>query len=54
MIALQIVSGVFLAHMDLPPVAQAAHILLASIIFGAQFYLLLNLRRTAGLQGGRS
>ena len=53
MIALQIVTGVLLSYLALPPVAQAAHILLASLIFGAQFYLLLNLRRSAGLQGGR-
>ncbi|MFC0515935.1 heme A synthase [Mucilaginibacter angelicae] len=43
MITLQIVTGILLSYMALPPVAQAAHIVLASLIFGAQFYLLLNL-----------
>jgi cytochrome c oxidase assembly protein subunit 15 len=43
MITLQIVTGILLSYLALPPVAQAAHIVLASLIFGAQFYLLLNL-----------
>jgi len=42
-IMLQVVTGVLLSYWSLPPVAQAAHILLASFIFGAQFYLMLNL-----------
>ena len=43
MIMLQIVTGVLLSYWALPPFAQAAHIVLASLIFGAQFYLMLNL-----------
>jgi cytochrome c oxidase assembly protein subunit 15 len=43
MIMLQIVAGILLSYWSLPPFAQAAHILLASLIFGAQFYLMLNL-----------
>jgi cytochrome c oxidase assembly protein subunit 15 len=46
MIMLQIVTGIILSYWSLPPVAQAAHILLASLIFGAQFYLMLNLYRS--------
>jgi cytochrome c oxidase assembly protein subunit 15 len=42
-IMLQVVTGVLLSYWSLPPYAQAAHILLASFIFGAQFYLMLNL-----------
>jgi cytochrome c oxidase assembly protein subunit 15 len=42
-ITLQIVTGILLSYMALPPVAQASHIVLASLLFGAQFYLLLNL-----------
>ncbi len=42
-IMLQIVTGILLSYWSLPPFAQAAHIVLASLIFGAQFYLLLNL-----------
>ncbi|MDB4925689.1 COX15/CtaA family protein [Mucilaginibacter sp.] len=53
MIALQIVTGIMLSYFALPPVAQAAHILLASLVFGAQFYLMLNLYQSVNLQGGR-
>ncbi|PWK76450.1 cytochrome c oxidase assembly protein subunit 15 [Mucilaginibacter oryzae] len=42
-ITLQIVTGILLSYLALPPVAQASHIVLASLLFGAQFYLLLNL-----------
>jgi cytochrome c oxidase assembly protein subunit 15 len=52
MIMLQIVTGIILSYMSLPPYAQTAHILLASLIFGAQFYLLLNLHKTVTLHGG--
>ena len=51
MIMLQIVSGIALSYADLPPVAQAAHIVLSSLIFGAQVYLLLNLYRTVKVWG---
>ena len=50
-IMLQIVSGVVLEHLSLPPAAQAIHIVLASLLFGAQFYLLLNLWRSAKVWG---
>jgi cytochrome c oxidase assembly protein subunit 15 len=46
MIMLQIVTGILLSYWSLPPVAQASHIVLASLIFGAQFYLMLNLYQT--------
>ena len=45
LIAVQIVTGITLSRFALPPVAQAAHILLASLIFGAQYYLLLLLKQ---------
>ena len=45
-LAMQIVTGIVLSYWSLPPFAQGAHIELASILFGAQFYLLLNLFRT--------
>jgi cytochrome c oxidase assembly protein subunit 15 len=41
LIVLQIVTGLALSYMSLPPFAQAAHILLATLVFGSQFYLLL-------------
>lgn len=46
MIMLQIVTGIILSYWALPPYAQAIHIVLASIVFGAQFYLLMNLYRS--------
>lgn len=49
MIMLQIGTGIALSYFALPPFAQTIHILLASLIFGAQFYLLLNLSRSANL-----
>ncbi|WP_342645814.1 COX15/CtaA family protein [Mucilaginibacter sp. CSA2-8R] len=46
LIIAQIGVGVVLSYHALPPVAQALHIVLATLIFGAQFYLLLNLKRS--------
>ena len=51
MIMLQIATGIALSYFALPPYAQSLHILIASLIFGAQFYLLLNLFKTANLRG---
>ncbi|MDB5062910.1 MAG: cytochrome oxidase assembly protein [Mucilaginibacter sp.] len=53
MLMLQIVTGILLSYMALPPYAQAAHIVLASLVFGAQFYLLLNLFTTVNVQEAR-
>ena len=50
-IMLQIVTGILLSYYSLPPFAQATHIVLASLIFGAQFYLLLNLHRSVNVRG---
>jgi cytochrome c oxidase assembly protein subunit 15 len=50
-IMLQIVTGIILSYLSLPPFAQASHILLASLMFGAQFYLMLNLYRSANGRG---
>lgn len=52
MLMLQIVTGIILSRLALPPYAQAAHILLASVVFGAQFYLMLNLFSSVNAQGG--
>lgn len=49
-IMLQIVTGILLSYWSLPPIAQAAHIMLASLIFGAQFYLMLNLYRSVNME----
>lgn len=53
MIMLQIVTGILLSYAGLPPYAQAAHIVLASLVFGAQFYLLLNLFSSVTSQEAR-
>ncbi len=45
LLLIQMVAGLTLAYLALPPVAQAAHILLASLVFGAQVYLLLLLKQ---------
>lgn len=52
MLILQIVTGILLSYLALPPYAQAVHILLASLIFGAQYYLMLNLYRSVSIHGG--
>lgn len=46
LIVSQIVTGLLLSYMGLPPFAQALHILLATLLFGAQFYLMLLLRES--------
>jgi len=51
MIMLQIVSGIALSYWGLPPVAQAIHIILASLVFGAQVYLAFNLQKTVKVWG---
>ncbi|MES2808697.1 MAG: COX15/CtaA family protein [Bacteroidota bacterium] len=52
MIMLQIVTGIILSYLALPPYAQALHILLATLVFGAQYYLMLNLYRSVNIHGG--
>lgn len=42
-VMLQVVSGIALSYWALPPVAQAAHVFLSSLLFGSQFFLFLNL-----------
>lgn len=51
-IMLQIVTGIVLSYLSLPPFAQTLHIVFASLMFGAQFYLMLNLYSSVSLQGG--
>jgi cytochrome c oxidase assembly protein subunit 15 len=46
-IMLQIVIGIVLSYLSLPPFAQVLHIVLASLLFGSQFYLMLNLYQSA-------
>ena len=44
-IGLQFITGFTLTYLALPPVAQAAHLVFASLLFGAQYYLLLLLSK---------
>lgn len=41
LIVLQVLVGGILSYLSLPPTAQALHILFASLLFGAQFYVVL-------------
>ncbi|MBS1503763.1 MAG: COX15/CtaA family protein, partial [Bacteroidetes bacterium] len=50
-IMLQIVTGIILSYLALPPFAQTVHLVLASLMFGAQFYLVLNLYRSVNTPG---
>lgn len=52
-IMLQIVSGISLSYWSLPAFSQAVHLLFATLMFGAQFYLMLNLYKSAFLQGAK-
>ncbi|MEY5069808.1 MAG: hypothetical protein RLZ47_1670 [Bacteroidota bacterium] len=45
LITLQLITGLCLSYLALPPVAQVAHLLLATLLFSAQFYLFLSLSR---------
>jgi cytochrome c oxidase assembly protein subunit 15 len=47
LIVLQLVTGMILSYFGLPPFAQALHILLATLVFGAQFYLVLLLKKSS-------
>lgn len=44
-IALSIVTGIVLAYFSLPPYLQPLHLILATIIFGLDLYLILELRQ---------
>jgi cytochrome c oxidase assembly protein subunit 15 len=44
LLTLQIITGLALSYYALTPWAQATHVLFATLLFGAQFYLLLSLR----------
>lgn len=45
LVFLQFVTGYALYHFGVPPVAQTSHLVLASLLFGAQYYLMLLLGR---------
>lgn len=41
LLVLQTVTAILLAYFDMPPYAQTAHLVLASLLFGTQYYLML-------------
>ncbi|RNL75207.1 heme A synthase [Sinomicrobium pectinilyticum] len=47
LIALEIISGVAMAYLDFPFASQPLHLVLASVLFGVQYYLLLDTRHAA-------
>lgn len=51
LISLQLLSGLALEFFALQPIAQAVHILFASLLFGAQFYMLLSLNKDYKKEG---
>ncbi len=46
LLILQVASALILTYYDIPPFAQTAHLVLASLLFGTQYYLMLLLGRT--------
>jgi len=53
LVALQYLLGIILNFFAMPPAAQALHMVLATLMFGAQFYLLLMLK-TASVKMGEN
>lgn len=51
LVILQLIFGFVLAHWSVPAYAQTIHLVLASLLFGAQFYLMLLLGRTSEYVG---
>ncbi|GGH05803.1 heme A synthase [Sphingobacterium alkalisoli] len=41
LVCLQMLSGLIMAHFDVPAFAQTTHLVIASLFFGAQYYLML-------------
>lgn len=46
-VVIQVLVGVVLAYMGIPAYAQTIHLVVASLLFGAQFYLMLLLGKTS-------
>jgi cytochrome c oxidase assembly protein subunit 15 len=47
LVILQFITGYVMYHFALPPFAQTSHLVLASLMFGAQYYLMLLLGRAS-------
>lgn len=47
LLLLQVASALVLTYFDIPPFAQTAHLVLASLLFGTQYYLMLLLGKVA-------
>ncbi len=48
LVCLQMLTGIILARLHVPAVAQTAHLVLASLLVGSQYYLLLLLNKPKG------
>lgn len=51
LITVQVLSGFILAYMGFPAYAQTVHLVIASLLFGTQFYLMLLLGKTSEYVG---
>ncbi|QNL51351.1 COX15/CtaA family protein [Olivibacter sp. SDN3] len=51
LVSAQIISGFVLAYMGFPAYAQTVHLVIATLLFGAQFYLMLLLGKTSEYVG---
>ncbi|MBC9796033.1 COX15/CtaA family protein [Sinomicrobium weinanense] len=47
LIGIEILSGIVMAYFDFPLASQPVHLVIASVLFGVQFYLLLDTRHAA-------
>ena len=52
LVALQYIFGIILNFFGMPPVVQAMHMVMATLMFGAQFYLFLMLKTASVKMGG--
>ncbi|UUC45330.1 COX15/CtaA family protein [Flavobacterium cerinum] len=50
LLALEIISGIAMYYLHFPFGSQAIHLVLASILFGVQFYMILETRKQNGIQ----
>lgn len=49
-IAIEILSGIVMYYLDFPFGTQAIHLVLASLLFGIQFYMILENRNSKNIE----
>ena len=52
-ISIEIVTGTIMAYFAIPRAMQASHLVLASLMFGLQYYALINFRRLQSIQSSQ-